>query len=245
MKVKYLLLLFLIGISCLSCERKSGRRGEGLNSARKSYNLQSRTQSRHSKVNSRIGVSNKVPISGSLIFEKYCTAVFMVFTSDGMSEFQGSGFFISDDGVAVSNYHVFKGTTKGLEVIKLTDGGTFKIQEVIAYNEDKDYILFRVGLGNHKVNYIPISHTIPRVGEKAYAIGSPRGLENTFSSGEISQIRDSQWLQISVPIDHGSSGGALINNYGEAIGITTAGIDDSGANLNFALSISVLDEYFK
>lgn len=42
-----------------------------------------------------------------------------------------------------------------------------------------------------------------------------------------------------------SSGGALINNYGEAIGITTAGIDDSGANLNFALSISVLDEYFK
>lgn len=130
-------------------------------------------------------------------------------------------------------------------MIKLTDGRTFKIKEVIAFDEDKDYILFRVGLGYHKVNYIPISHTIPKVGEKAFAIGSPRGLENTFSSGEISQIRDSNWLQISVPIDHGSSGGALINNYGEAIGITTSGIDDSGANLNFALSISVLDEYFK
>lgn len=46
-------------------------------------------------------------------------------------------------------------------------------------------------------------------------------MENTFSSGEISQIRGNAIIQISVPIDHGSSGGALINSYGEVIGITS------------------------
>ena len=47
-------------------------------------------------------------------------------------------------------------------------------------------------------------------------------------------------IQISVPIDHGSSGGALINEYGEVIGITSGGFDDSGANLNFAVNINVV-----
>jgi len=65
-------------------------------------------------------------------------------------------------------------------------------------------------------------------------------LDNTFSSGEISQIRPNEdyQIQISVPIDHGSSGGALINQYGEAIGITSAGLGEySSANLNFAVDI--------
>ena len=78
---------------------------------------------------------------------------------------------------------------------------------------------------------------------RAYAIGSPRGLENTFSSGEIAQLRGNGVLQISVPIDHGSSGGALLNEYGEAIGITSAGFDDSGANLNFAISTDLIKKY--
>ena len=83
------------------------------------------------------------------------------------------------------------------------------------------------------------------MGDKAYAIGSPRGLENTFSSGEISQLRDDNIIQISVPIDHGSSGGALINEYGEAIGITSAGLDYSGANLNFAVSTDLVRRYLR
>ena len=66
------------------------------------------------------------------------------------------------------------------------------------------------------------------------------GFENTISSGLISQKHRDFLYQISVPIDHGSSGGALINKYGEAIGITTGGIDVSTANLNFALDIKVI-----
>ena len=180
--------------------------------------------------------------SASEVFDRYNSAVFMVFTTDGWQGFQGSGFFVNSDGLAISNYHVFKGTGMGLESIQLSDGNTYKIQEVVAKSEENDFIVFYVDIPG-SCNYIPISNRTNKVGERVYAIGSPRGLENTFSSGEISQLRDNNIIQINAPIDHGSSGGALINEFGEVIGITSAGIDDSGANLNFAIDISVVKPY--
>ena len=193
------------------------------------------------KIKSKQAISKSIQshiLEPTEIFKKYNSAVFMIYTTDGLGVFQGSGFFISENGVAVSNYPVFKGTAVGSEVIKLSDGRQCKISEVIAKSESEDYILFRIK--GHFV-HIPVSHRKNNVGEKVYTIGSPRGLENTFSSGEISQIRDDNYIQISCPIDHGSSGGVLINAYGEAIGITTGGHDESGANLNFAKNIKVLN----
>lgn len=193
------------------------------------------------KIKSKQAISKSIQshiLEPTEIFKKYNSAVFMIYTTDGLGVFQGSGFFISENGVAVSNYHVFKGTAVGSEVIKLSDGRQCKISEVIAKSESEDYILFRIK--GHFI-HIPVSHRKNNVGEKVYTIGSPRGLENTFSSGEISQIRDDNYIQISCPIDHGSSGGVLINAYGEAIGITTGGHDESGANLNFAKNIKVLN----
>ena len=197
--------------------------------------------------------SGKV-LGGEEIFSRYNSAVFMIFNSNGLSGCQGSGFFISPDGLAVSNYHVFKGYTKGAETIKLSDDSTYKIKEVLGHGDMdsdggdyNDYFVFRVDLGGKRVNCIPIAKSLAKVGQKAYAIGSPLGLENTFSSGEISQIRDMDGhkiYQISVPIDHGSSGGVLLDQYGEAIGITSAGME-STANLNFAIDIHEIDYLLK
>ena len=184
----------------------------------------------------------KGKLSASEVFAKYNSAVFMIYTSNGWSNFQGSGFFVNSNGLAVSNYHVFEGTNVGLESIKLSDGRTCKIREVVAKSEEYDFILFYVELAN-KCNYIPISNRNHQVGEKVYTIGSPLGLANTFSSDEISQLRGDYVIQINAPIDHGSSGGALINEYGEVIGITSAGYDKSGANLNFAMDINVVKPY--
>lgn len=183
-------------------------------------------------------------LTASEVFEKFNSAVFMVFTSNGRSGFQGSGFFVNSNGLAVSNYHVFKGTGIGLESIKLSNGEKCKVRDVVAKDEDNDFILFYVDIAE-ACNYIPISNRTKKVGEKVYTIGSPRGLENTFSSGEISQFRGDHIIQINAPIDHGSSGGALINEYGEVIGITSAGLDDSGANLNFAMDIDVIKPYIR
>lgn len=185
---------------------------------------------------------NNQEMSGADIFARYNNAVFTVYTSDGYNGYQGSGFFISSDGLAVSNYHVFEGTYQNRAQIKMADGSFSEVSEIIDYSADDDVFVFRVKSHGKQRVKIPISKRKVRVGERAYAIGSPKGLENTFSSGEISQLREG-YIQISVPIDHGSSGGVLLNAYGEAIGITTAGRDDSGANLNFAVDIHVLEKY--
>ena len=183
-------------------------------------------------------------LSGSEVFERYGKAVFMIFTSDGTNNYQGSGFFVGPNGLAVSNYHVFEGTNIGSENIKLSydDKHFYKLSEVISKSSEPDYILFRVDY--HNSSYIPIAKTKPIIGEKVYAIGSPRGLENTFSSGEVSQWRGEYLMQISALIDHGSSGGALINEYGEVVGITSGTFcDGSQANLNYAWSIDAIKSY--
>ena len=188
---------------------------------------------------SKIVVSNSnTELKANEIYKKYQSAVFMIYTSNNVRISQGSGFFVSSNGIGVSNYHVFKESFKGQEVIKLSNGTTYKVQEVLAYSEKYDFILFKVaGTG---FNYIPITKRGYSVGDEVYAIGSPRGYENTISTGIISQKHPDYYIQISVPIDHGSSGGALINKYGEIIGITSGGRDDSGANLNFARDIMVI-----
>ena len=88
------------------------------------------------KTTNSITESNKTDIS--TLYEQNKNAVFVVYTSNETTNFQGSGFFISSLGVAVSNYHVFKGTSKGLESIK-TENGTFKLESVLTYSEENDY----------------------------------------------------------------------------------------------------------
>lgn len=186
----------------------------------------------------------KKVLSGSDIFDKYNSAVFMIFTTDGTNQYQGSGFFIDNSGLAVSNYHVFEGTSIGAEAIKLSfdNEKAYSVTEIIYKSKEPDFMIFRVDCAN--TDYIPLASGKPKIGEKVYAIGSPRGLENTFSSGEVSQWRGDYLMQISALIDHGSSGGALINEYGEAVGITSGSFaDGSQANLNYAWSTEAIKQY--
>lgn len=235
-------LLCLSVLLFASCAHKSGHRKEHSRANTTAGSRPGRAASTAAAtriVNKR---SDK-KLSGEEIFERYNSAVFMVFTSDGARAYQGSGFFIDNDGLAVSNYHVFRGTGIGMELIKLAGSDVlYKVTEVIRKSSAEDFILFRVDCGH--TNHIPVASRKPKVGEKVYAIGSPRGLENTFSSGEVSQWRADNLMQISALIDHGSSGGALINEHGEAVGITSGTFaDGSQANLNYAWSIDVVKPY--
>jgi serine protease Do len=178
----------------------------------------------------------RTPMKGSEVFKKYSNAVFMIFgaTNNANQIWQGSGFIVSPEGIAVSNYHNFEDAQE--IAIKFYGSESFydiSKDDILAYSKNEDYIIFKVK-GRSGFPYIPIANRRSEIGDKVYTIGSPKGFENTFSSGEISQYRTEQgYIQITAPIDHGSSGGVLINEYGEAIGITSAGREDSGANLNF------------
>jgi len=177
------------------------------------------------------------------LFKKYNSAVFIIYTSDGENTLQGSGFFISSDGIGVSNYHVFKGTKRGAEVIKLESGEELKITEVIVADEENDFIIFKVKPFG-KTNYIKRAASLPEIGDEVFAIGNPEGLEHTLSKGIISGYRGKNkgLIQTTTAITHGSSGGPLLNMNGDVIGITSGGIGE--ANLNFAVNINLLNDYF-
>lgn len=247
--MKNISLLVCILVVCLlvSCAHKSGHtknkeyfQSKNVRTSSKQVNVVADEQVWLDIEGSR---DNRRKLDGAQIFARYNTAVFMVFTSDGWNVYQGSGFFVNKSGLAVSNYHVFKDTGIGEEGIKLIGSDEiYKVAEVIQCSEKEDFILFRVSISN--TNYIPVAPNKPHVGDKVFAIGSPRGLENTFSSGEVSQWRAENKMQISALIDHGSSGGALINEYGEVVGITSGTFyDGSQANLNYAWSIDVIKPF--
>ena len=197
-------------------------------------------------------MNSRSELSAKKIFKAYNSAVFMIYGGDNYNVGQGSGFVINPGGLAISNYHNFSGMLAiGVKMYGKNKLYKLRKEDVLAYDEAEDYIIFQLPMailsdfGKKQFDYIPVSQTRLEIGDKVIAIGSPRGLENTLSSGEVSQFRDYPYsIQINAPIDHGSSGGALINEYGEAVGITSAGRDDSGANLNFAIDlIRVLDKF--
>ena len=233
--------LLLLLLSCAHRPRNQ-QFGKGAYSDRSEKRTE--REDRPSRSTVKVNVKPEKPsgeiLDGPEIFRRFSSAVFMVFTSNDIEGHQGSGFFIDDNGLGVSNYHVFKNTIIGQEQIKLVGSDiAYKVSEVIAKDEDHDFIVFRVNC--NKNNYLKIARDKPEVGEKVFAIGSPRGLENTFSSGEISQWRSNEVIQTNVQIDHGSSGGPLINQYGQVVGITSGTFyDGSQANLNYAWSIDVI-----
>jgi serine protease Do len=213
-------------------ERNSSRSSESRYSQSKPVNIQS-------EINNQ---SQNLQLPLNQLFKKYQSAVFMVFTSDGEQGYQGTGFFVSSDGIAVSNYHVFEGTARGLEIIKTANGQELKVERVLAQSSEDDYIIFKVRLNNNvRFTPIPITQESPEIGEDVFAIGNPHGLEHTLSKGIISGYRDNKNLiQTSTEITHGSSGGPLLNMEGEAVGITTAGVGE--ANLN--IQLLSLKKYF-
>lgn len=149
---------------------------------------------------------------------------------------QGSGFFIKD-GVIVTNYHVIDGGRSAK--VFLSDETYVDVEGVIFADPHVDMAVLKLV---NEVGIEPV--TIGKVsdsdkGSIAVAIGSPLGLFNTVSTGIISNFWDADGvdlIQISIPITHGNSGGALFNESGKLIGITTSGMGE--ANLNFAISSS-------
>ncbi|MDP4153669.1 MAG: trypsin-like peptidase domain-containing protein [Bacillota bacterium] len=158
----------------------------------------------------------------------------------------GSGFFINADGVAVTNYHVIESTSAA--VITTTEGEKYRVTNIIAYDKDRDYAVIRVSKtsqsGKLKGSFPYLTmHELTSLsnGDVVYTIGSPQGLQNSISDGIVSNSKraldDGQtYIQITAPISEGSSGGALLNEYGEVVGITCGGFV-SGQNLNLAVPI--------
>ncbi len=147
----------------------------------------------------------------------------------------GSGIMIGKDGFILTNHHVASGGNYYSVRIE-EDDKVYSTKELIKYNSTTDLAVLRI---RRELRPIPIyKGGTPLVrGQKVVAIGSPLGLFNSVSDGIIAGFRNIDnvdMIQFTAPISHGSSGGAVLNMYGEVIGISTAGID-SGQNINLAV----------
>lgn len=189
----------------------------------------------------------KEKLTAERIYANCANAVFYIEVQNegGTAVSSGSGFFIDKSGIAVTNWHVIDGATKA--VIKLAGGGAeYNVTGVYAYDPTSDYAIIQVD--GSDFHTLPMQPMLPRGASDVYAIGSPKGLQNTISAGivsnprrvlEMSRLISSSFIQTTAAISNGSSGGVLLNAYGEVIGITSNSYTD-GQNLNFARPISCI-----
>ena len=172
------------------------------------------------------------------IIKRIKPSVVIVFTYDNKGEFLqlGSGFFISQNGDIITNYHVLQGASSA--EVKTSYGKTYPITYIVAEDEQSDIIRLSVDIPSKYVHSLSLSAAVPEVGERILVYGSPLGLEKTVSDGIISAIREvpgyGKLIQITAPISPGSSGSPVLNMKGEVIGIATFQMVE-GQNLNFAI----------
>ena len=152
----------------------------------------------------------------------------------------GSGIILSEDGYIVTNNHVVEGGDS--IAVTLDDGETYAA-ELIGTDAKSDIAVLKIEAKNLPVAEFGDSSQV-EVGEAAIAIGNPLGLNGTVTAGIISAVdREIQvgssnmvLLQTDASINPGNSGGALLNEYGQVIGVNSAKISsEDSEGLGFAI----------
>jgi serine protease Do len=153
---------------------------------------------------------------------------------------EGSGFFISADGYAVTNNHVVD-HAKTVEVT--TDDGSKYTAKVVGTDAKTDLALIKVD-GKSDFAYVKFSDHAPRVGDWVVAVGNPFGLGGTVTAGIVSaRGRDigsgpyDDYIQIDAPINKGNSGGPAFDVDGNVIGVNTAIFSPSGGSVGIGFDI--------
>jgi serine protease Do len=152
---------------------------------------------------------------------------------------QGSGFFISADGYAVTNYHVVQ-DAENVQVT--TDDGKTYSAKVIGTDSRTDLALIKVD--GKDFPFVKLSDNAPRIGDWVLAVGNPFGLGGTVTAGIVSaRGRDigagpyDDFIQIDAPVNKGNSGGPSFDVDGNVIGVNTAIFSPSGGSVGIAFDI--------
>ncbi len=153
---------------------------------------------------------------------------------------QGSGFFISADGYAVTNNHVVDHAAS-VEVTS-DDGKTYQAK-VIGRDAKTDLALIK-GDGHDDFSFVKFAGKDPRIGDWVIAVGNPFGLSETVTAGIVSaRGRDigagpyDDFIQIDAPINKGNSGGPSFDTEGNVVGVNTAIFSPSGGSVGIGFAI--------
>jgi serine protease Do len=153
---------------------------------------------------------------------------------------EGSGFFISPDGYAVTDNHVLE-NAKSVQIT--TDDDSVYTAKVVGTDPKTDLALIKVD-ANKAFSFVKFSEQQPRVGDWVVAVGNPFGLGGTVTAGIVSargRAIDSNpygdYMQIDAPINRGNSGGPTFDLNGDVVGINTAIFSPTGGSVGIGFDI--------
>ena len=193
-----------------------------------------------------VGVINKAKVQAQRFYDPFSGRYY--YTSDPNSDKlveqgSGSGIILSTDGYIVTNQHVIAGATEITVVLNTGDEHTATL---VGEDEKSDLAVLKINAPNLVAAELGDSESL-QVGELAVAIGNPLGQEfaGTVTVGVISAVNRTMTvdnkrynlIQTDAAINPGNSGGALVNQYGEVIGINSVKISTTGVEgIGFAIS---------
>ena len=171
------------------------------------------------------------------IYQKLLPSVMTLHVKNARGEnYIGTAFLALDKNVAVTAWHVVSDAAK--VTAKFSDGRVVNVQQLIDKDEDHDLALIRLDGAAHPEANLCVAE--PAIGSRAYVIGAPKGFDFSITDGLVSQIQSihgSDQYQVSCPISGGNSGGPIVNERGEVVGVA-AWTQKDAQNLSFAIPAS-------
>ena len=164
----------------------------------------------------------------------------------------GSGVVVNSDGYVLTNYHVIESATN---ISAVMPDGRSVAAKVVGSDQETDLAVLKLDVWN--VAAIPIAEKPASVGDVVLAIGNPFGLDKTVTMGIVSAVgrvvnpaTGEDFIQTDAAINSGNSGGALVNAYGELVGINSRTYSPSGnVGISFAIPVAtakmVLDQIIR
>ncbi len=194
-----------------------------------------------------VGIINKAKIQPQRYYDPF-SGRYYYYDEGGdnmVEQGSGSGFIISDSGYIVTNQHVIADAT---EITVILNTGDEYAATLVGADEKSDLAVLKIDAAGLTPATLGDSSQV-EVGELAVAIGNPLGQElaGSVTAGVISAVnrkmtvdnRTYNLLQTDAAINPGNSGGALVNKYGEVIGINSIKMSQSGVEgIGFAIAIS-------
>ena len=202
--------------------------------------------------------AGKAARTAAEVYELTSSAVFLVETYETEEDLEkntvssrGSGFFVTSDGVAVLCYHELDGAA--FARVTTTDSRSFDLTGVLYYDVDRDLAVVRVSRTDSDgkaVRFFPYldlgDSDAVGVGDVVYSVSNPLGMAlDSLSNGVVSNrsrslyVQDYTFLQHTAPTSRGSSGGPIMNEYGEVIGYVYGSYVD-GELLELAIPVNAL-----
>ncbi len=177
--------------------------------------------------------------------EAACSVVMLeVIGQDGSRLAMGSGFVAYDPAVILTCAHVIV----NMKYVNVTgeNGVTWRADTILAADRDKDIAILKMA---EEENIPPLSISVdkPLRGEKTVAIGSQKGVLNLVTLGNVcgrARLEETDWILFTSPVSPGSSGGPLLNNQGQVIGMIIGSYSDT-QNLNLAVSVTEINQLYR